>query len=161
MAQIAAGLAAAHRLGVVHRDVRPTNLLYDRGADRVLLTDFGLAAVLDLLQEGALRLTRPGEVLGSPRYASPEQLLGDAVTDRADVYSLGMVAFELLTGDIPYAARTEAALVAAHVRERPKHAAELRADVPPELGSLIDRCLNKRPEQRPFAAELAESLGWV
>lgn len=161
VAQAAAGLAAAHRLGVVHRDVRPANLLYDRGADRVLLTDFGLAAVLDAFQDDALRLTRPGEVLGSPRYASPEQLRGDPVTDRTDVYSLGMVAFELLTGALPFDARTDIALVAAHERAQPLRAAALRPDVPAELDALIDRCLNKRPEQRPFAADVAEALGWV
>jgi len=161
VAQAAAGLAAAHRLGVVHRDVRPANLLYDRGTDRVLLTDFGLAAVLDASHEDALRLTLPGEVLGSPRYASPEQLRGDAVTDRADVYSLGIVAFELLTGDIPFAARTAPALAAAHAREQPGRASALRPDVDPELDALIDRCLHKRPEQRPFAADVAEALGWI
>ncbi|HEU4558976.1 MAG TPA: protein kinase [Longimicrobium sp.] len=161
VAQAAAGLAAAHRLGVVHRDVRPANLLYDRAADRVLLTDFGLAAILDTFHEDALRLTRPGEVLGDPRYTSPEQLLGDAVTGRADVYSLGIVAFELLTGTLPFTARGGPALLAAHARERPRRVLELRPEVSPELDALVDRCLHKRPEQRPFAADIAEALGWI
>ena len=161
LAQAAAGLAAAHRLGVVHRDVRPANLLYDRGTDRVLLTDFGLAALLDALQEDALRLTLPGEVLGNPRYASPEQLSGEAVTERADVYSLGVVGFELLSGELPFDAPTLPAVVAAHLRGHPRRASEVRPDVDPELDGLIARCLNRRPEQRPFAADIAEALGWV
>jgi DNA-binding SARP family transcriptional activator len=161
MAQAAAGLAAAHRLGVVHRDVRPANLLYEKANDRVLLTDFGLAAVLDSSATEALRLTRPSEVLGDPRYASPEQLRGEAVTDRADVYSLAVVAFQLLTGRFPFESRTLPALAAAHERLRPARAAELRADVDAELDGLIDRCLNVRPEQRPFAIDVAETLGWV
>lgn len=159
--QVAAGLAAAHRLGIVHRDVRPGNLLLDRDTDRVLLTDFGLAAVLDTGSEPVMRLTRPGERLGDPMYASPEQLRGEPVTDRSDVYSLGIVAFELLTGRIPFDAQTALQITAAHVRQEPRRASELRADVDAELDDLILRCLNKRPEQRPFAADVAETLGWV
>jgi DNA-binding SARP family transcriptional activator len=161
VAQAAAGLAAAHRLGVVHRDVRPANLLYDRDTDRVLLTDFGLAAVLETSHEQAMRLTRPGEVIGNPLYASPEQLLAEPVTERTDIYSLGIVTFELLTGRLPYAAATPVQMVVAHAREEPRRASEFREDVDPELDELILRCLNKRPEHRPFAVDVAEALGWV
>lgn len=161
VAQAAAGLAAAHRLGIVHRDVRPANLLYDRDTDRVLLTDFGLVAVLETGLAAESRLTRPGEILGTPAYASPEQLQGQPVTDRADVYSLGIVAFELLAGRSPYDARTPLEMTMAHARQAPKRLSELRGDIDPALDDLVHRCLNKRPEQRPFAAEVSEALGWA
>ncbi|HEX5727404.1 MAG TPA: protein kinase [Longimicrobiaceae bacterium] len=159
--QTAAGLAAAHRLGIVHRDVRPANLLYDRETDRVLLSDFGLAAVLETGAEQVQRLTRPGERLGNPAYASPEQLRGEPVTERADVYSLGVVAFELLTGRLPFDAATPLEMTAAHLRREPPRAAEVCEGVDPELDDLTARCLNKRPEQRPFAVDIADALGWV
>jgi serine/threonine protein kinase len=117
---------------VVHRDVRPANLLYDHDLDRVMLTDFGLAAVTEPTFEQMHRLTRPGERLGSPAYASPEQLRGEAVTERADVYS-----------------------------EEPYRASAFHGDVDPEFDDLVRRCLNKRPEQRPFARDVADALGWV
>jgi DNA-binding SARP family transcriptional activator/tRNA A-37 threonylcarbamoyl transferase component Bud32 len=161
MAQAAAGLAAAHRLGIVHRDVRPANLLYDRDTDRVLLTDFGLAAVLESGWETGMRLTRPGQVLGDPAFASPEQLRADPVNERADVYSLGMVAFHLLTGRSPFGATNPAQLIVAHQREEPAHACTFRPDVDAGLDELVHRCLNKRPEHRPFAADVAEALEWV
>jgi eukaryotic-like serine/threonine-protein kinase len=156
--QVAAGLAAAHRLGIVHRDVRPANLLHDREADRVLLADFGVAAVLETGSEQALRLTRPGERLGSPAYASPEQLRGDPVTERADVYSLGVVAFELLTGRLPFDAANALQMTAAHVRLAPHRVSHYVPDVDPALDDLVGHCLNKRPEQRPFAADVADAL---
>jgi DNA-binding SARP family transcriptional activator/tRNA A-37 threonylcarbamoyl transferase component Bud32 len=160
MAQLAAGLAAAHRLGIVHRDVRPANLLYDRDTDRVLLTDFGLATVLESGPDVGMRLTRPGQVLGDPAFASPEQLRAEPVTERADVYSLGMVTFHLLTGRSPFAAMHPAQLIVAHQREVPARASAFRPEIDAELDELVHRCLNKRPEHRPFAADVAEALGW-
>jgi DNA-binding SARP family transcriptional activator/tRNA A-37 threonylcarbamoyl transferase component Bud32 len=156
--QVSAGLAAAHRLGIVHRDVRPANLLHDRETDRVLLADFGIAAVLETGQEQMLRLTRPGEKLGNPAYASPEQLRGEQVTERADVYSLGIVAFELLTGRLPFDAATPLQMTAAHVRVEPHRVSAFRPEVDAALDDLVQRCLNKRPEQRPFAADVADAL---
>lgn len=152
IAQIASALAAAHRLGLVHRDVRPANILYDREADRVLLTDFGLAAVLESGDETGLRLTRPGEQLGSAAYASPEQLRGETVTERADVYSLGVVAFELLTGRLPF--DPSQSVFAARTAE-PLRLRSVLPDADEKLEALIGRCLNQRPEQRPYANELA------
>jgi DNA-binding SARP family transcriptional activator/tRNA A-37 threonylcarbamoyl transferase component Bud32 len=159
--QAAAALAAAHRLGIVHRDVRPANLLYDRASDRVLLSDFGLAAVLETGHEEVLRLTRPGESLGDPRYASPEQLAGELVTERTDVYSLGITVFELLTGRTPFDASTGTELLVAHARQTPRRASEFRGGIDTDLDELIHRCLNKRPEHRPFAIDVADALGWI
>ncbi|HYJ79343.1 MAG TPA: protein kinase [Longimicrobiaceae bacterium] len=153
LGQIAAGLAAAHRLGTVHRDVRPANILYDPATHRVVLIDFGIAAVRD-----QARITLPGERLGNPVYASPEQLHGDDVTDRADVYSLGVVAFEMLTGRLPFDAATPVQMMRAHAVQTPLRARELRPDVDPELNLLIARCLGKLPEERPTAADVAEAV---
>jgi DNA-binding SARP family transcriptional activator/tRNA A-37 threonylcarbamoyl transferase component Bud32 len=155
--EIADGLASAHRLGIVHRDVRPANLLYDREIDRLMLTDFGLAAVLETGSD-EMRLTRPGETLGSVRYASPEQLRGDSVTERTDVYSLGIVAFELLTGRLPFDARTPAEWLIAHATTQPHPLRMFLPDADEKLEALLRRCLHKRPEQRPFANELMASL---
>ncbi|HEX8691463.1 MAG TPA: protein kinase [Longimicrobium sp.] len=154
LGQIAAGLAAAHRLGTVHRDVRPANVVYDPETHRVVLIDFGLAAVRD-----EARLTRPGERLGNPAYISPEQLRGDDVTDRADVYSLGLVAFEMLTGRLPFDAATPVQMMRAHAQQEPRRVRELRPEVDAELDELIALCLCKRPEERPLAADVAEGVG--
>ena len=156
--QAAAGLAAAHRLGIVHHDIRPANILYDRDAHRVVLIDFGIAAVLDTADQSGARLTRPGERLGDPSYVSPEQLRGEPVTDRADVYSLGIVAFEMLTGRLPFDARTPIQLMKAHAVEEPWRVSEVRPEVGAELDELIGMCLRKRPEERPLASDVAEEV---
>ncbi len=157
IAQIAAGLAAAHRLGIVHRDVRPANVLYDRDSDRFLLTDFGLAAVLDPAIS-SLRLTRPGESLGNISYASPEQLRGEPVTERADVYSLGVLAFDMLTGRLPYDATTPTEMLIAHASAAPRQLREFVPAADEKTEALLSRCLNKRPEQRPFVHDLVGQL---
>lgn len=159
LAQIAAGLAAAHKLGIVHRDVRPGNILYQRDSDRVLLTDFGLAAVLENGDAAALRLTMPGEQLGSITYSSPEQLRGETVTERADVYSLGVIAFEMVSGELPFTAKTYSQVLLAHATEPPRALADVVAGVDSAFAALVARCLNKRSEQRPFASEIATALG--
>jgi serine/threonine-protein kinase len=160
LGQVAAGLAAAHRLRIVHRDVRPANILYDRDTHRVVLIDFGIAAVLDDPGDPhASRLTRPGEPLGIPVYASPEQLRADpVVTDRADVYSLGIVAFEMLAGRPPFAAVTAVGMMRAHALETPPCVDELRPEVDPALARLIAACLRKPPAERPAAADVAEAM---
>lgn len=154
LGQIAAGLAAAHRSGTVHRDVRPANVLYDPEIHGVVLIDFGIAAVRD-----EARLTRPGERLGIPAYISPEQLRGDDVTDRADVYSLGVLAFEMLAGRLPFDATTPMQMMRAHAQQEPRRVRELRPDVDAELDELIALCLGKRPGDRPLAADVAEAVG--
>ena len=159
LGQAAAGLAAAHRLRIVHRDVRPANILHDRDTRRVVLIDFGIAAVLDDPGPADARLTRPGERLGDPSYASPEQLRGGAVTDRADVYSLGVVAFEMLTGRLPFDAATPLQRMRAHATEEPLRVRELRPEVGASLDELVWMCLRKHPDERPLAADVAEEVG--
>jgi DNA-binding SARP family transcriptional activator/tRNA A-37 threonylcarbamoyl transferase component Bud32 len=157
LGQLAAGLAAAHRLGVIHRDVRPGNILYERETDRILLADFGIASVLDSSGEDLTPLTLRGERLGDPAYVSPEQMRGEAVTDRTDVYSLGLIAFELLTGRSPYGEEDvhPALLPAEAPVPRPS---QFLAGIDSELDSLIHRCLNRIAIQRPFAADVEEAL---
>src|SRR5579884_1985760 len=110
--EIASALAAAHARGLIHRDVKPSNVMLDGPAERVVVLDFGIsaAAVPDHV-EGEERLTSQGTSLGTPAYMSPEQAAGDVITDRSDVYSLGVVAYELLAGEPPFAAKTAVGLV--------------------------------------------------
>lgn len=158
LAQIAGALAAAHERGIIHRDVRPGNILVERGTGRVVLTDFGLARIVESGSGRTTRITRVGEVLGNPRYASPEQLLGEPTTVETDIYSLGVVAYEVLTGEGPYAGRTTADILTAHVKGLPRDLLELRPDAGAELARLLGRCLAKNPAHRPSAAELAAAF---
>ena len=105
LGQLASALAAAHENGIVHRDVRPANVVRERDSDRVVLTDFGIAGILDTGADSVTRLTQQGQLLGDPRYMSPEQLLGDPLTDESDVYSLGILGYEILTLKHAYGAR--------------------------------------------------------
>lgn len=158
LADVASALAAAHRQGIVHRNVRPSKVLYEEETGRVLLSDFGIAAILATEEEDAPRLTRPGQVLGDPRYMSPESLEGGELTARADVYSLGIVGYELLTGESPYGDRTSTQLVAAHLQEEPPPVRSLRPDVPDDLADLLARCLARKPGHRPDAAYVHRTL---
>lgn len=156
--QVAAGLAAAHRLGIIHRDVRAANVLFDQDSNRCMLCDFGLAAVLEEISQSSIRLTRTGEWIGNPSCMSPEQLLGQPVGPKTDVYGLGGLAFELLAGRGPFDATTPAQVTLAHVRTPPRRITEFRDDVPDALVDLIDRCLAKRPEHRPGVNEILSEL---
>lgn len=157
--QVATALAEAHRLGVVHRDVRPANVLYEQEAARCMLCDFGLATILDEVATSFVRLTKTGEITGNPSCISPEQLLGHPVSEKTDIYGLGCLAFEVLTGRAPFDVESAAGFTTAHVRERPHRTSDFRDDVPPALDDLIDRCLAKRPELRPGVAEVIAGLG--
>lgn len=155
---VARGLAAAHEKRVIHRDVKPGNVLVESGSGRVVLTDFGIAAIQDTGTRLATRLTRAGERIGDPLYISPEHVEGETLTPQADVYSFGVLAFELLTGRWPYEAEQGSDPVTAHVEQAPLTIENLRRDLPAALVDLTERCLAKRPNERPTAEELVVLL---
>ncbi len=159
MIEVASALAAAHQKGIVHRDVRPGNILYEEESGRSLLSDFGIAAMVPSGDtRGSTRLTRTGELVGDPAYMSPEQLKGSEVTERSDVYALGLLGYMLLTGRGPYDATSRREQLTAHLQQEPRKLSELRADADPEVEELLLRCLAKEPEHRPNAADLAQRL---
>ena len=161
LSQVASALVAAHEKGIVHRDVKPANVVREKDSDRVVLTDFGIAGILETGTETITRLTKYGELLGDPRYMSPEQLLGESVTDQSDVYSLGILGYELLTLKAPYEGKTGVQMVAAHLKKEPIPLTELRPDADPFLAELLERCLSKNPLHRPRASEVAKVLEQV
>jgi serine/threonine protein kinase len=161
LSQVASALAAAHENGIVHRDVKPENVVRERDSDRVVLTDFGIAGILETGTENMTRLTQQGQLLGDPRYMSPEQLLGESVTDESDVYSLGIMGYELLTLKSPYEGTTNVQLVTAHLKKEPIPLLSLRPDADPFLAELLERCLSKNPRHRPRASEVAKALEQV
>ncbi|HET7196259.1 MAG TPA: protein kinase [Nocardioides sp.] len=150
LAQAADALAAAHAAGIVHRDVKPANLLVT--PDRtVKITDFGIARAAQ-----GMSLTETGQVMGTPQYLSPEQAQGGIATPASDVYSLGVVAFECLAGHRPFVAETPVATALAHLRDP---VPELPDDVPADLAAVVRRAMAKSPEDRfANAAELAAAL---
>ncbi|NJD10113.1 MAG: serine/threonine protein kinase [Gemmatimonadetes bacterium] len=158
LAEIADALAAAHRSGFVHRDLRPGNVLCDEDGGRVLVTDFGLAGVLPEARGSDSRITRAGEVLGVPEYTSPEQLRGEEASEASDVYALGIVGYRLLAGEGPFRATKGSAIMAAHLREPPRPLRTLRADVDEPLADLLEHCLAKDPARRPRATIIAQAL---
>ncbi len=146
-------LAYAHQHGVVHRDVKPENILLERGTGRALLTDFGIAQV-----ETAAGATPQGTLLGTARTASPEQAAGEPVDGRSDLYSLGVTAFFALTGRYPFEGETSA-LLAQHLTALPAPLASLRPGLPRSLAAAVDRCLAKSPDGRfENGEELAAAL---
>lgn len=158
LAQLASALAAAHARGIVHRDIRPANVLVEEETGRALLADFGIAAVLEGGGGSGPRLTRTGQILGEPRYASPEQLRGDEVTGQADVYSLAVLAYELLTGEGPYRASSTREWISAHLSAEPRPLSALRQPVSAELEALLLRCLAREPAHRPRAEDVRKRL---
>jgi serine/threonine protein kinase len=159
LAVVASALAAAHERGIIHRDVRPGNVLIENRTGRAVLGDFGIAALLDSGSAAAARLTAAGVVLGDTRYLSPELARGEPVVEQSDVYAFGIVAYELLTGRGPYTTKTAAEQLVAHLRQEPASLRSLRPDIDPAFAALITRCLAKDANQRPLAREIAAQLG--
>lgn len=147
-------LGYAHAAGIVHRDVKGENILIERNSGRALVTDFGIARLAE-----APPLTATGTVLGTVHYMSPEQVAGDAVDARSDIYSLGVVGFYALSGRFPFEHPTASAVLVAHVTKPPPTLASTAPTVPPELAALIDRMLNKDPDARfPSCADVVDAL---
>jgi DNA-binding SARP family transcriptional activator len=148
-------LAFAHGRGVVHRDIKPENILLS-GATAVV-TDFGIAKALEVAEtavETRMVVTGFNARVGTPRYMAPEQITGNpAIDQRADIYSYGIVAYELLVGRSPFADRGTPAVLAAHLAEVPRNVRELRPDTPQPLADLVMRCVEKEPQLRPQTIE--------
>ena len=140
--RVARALAHAHRQGVVHRDIKPANVLIDPKAGVVKVTDFGVARLADACR------TRTGMLLGTPTYMSPEQLSGQRVDGRTDLYSLGVTLFQLLTGALPHRAESMARLMYGIVNEVAPDVRTLRPEVPPALAGVLAQMLAKTPEAR-------------
>ncbi len=154
-AQVADALAAAHARGLVHRDIKPSNVLVQLDG-RVKVTDFGIAKVTDAPHED---LTRAGNVMGTARYLAPEQLEGDVVDERADVYSLGLVMYEMLTGQSPFGADSEIATAVARLTTTAPPIAQVRSNVPPGLAHVVERAMERDPDRRwPNAAAMRDAL---
>ena len=178
LGEIASALAAAHARRLVHRDIKPTNVILERETGRAIVLDFGISAVLTPTQprgsSGRIArltgghavvdhtiqsgLTSEGVVIGTPYYMSPEQAATEPVTPKSDVYSLGVLAFELVTGGLPFVEPTPQAMAAAHLNQIPAPVESLRHDLDPEFAALIDRCLSKLPADRPSAEAIARAL---
>jgi len=153
--QIADGLAAAHKQGLVHRDVKPANILLENGIQRVKITDFGLARGVD-----DASLTQTGLIAGTPAYMSPEQATGQRVDARSDLFSLGSVLYALCTGQVPFAAGSSLGVAKKVCEETPRPIAELNPAIPPWLSKIVERLHAKDPAKRfQSAEEVAGLLG--
>jgi hypothetical protein len=142
---VALGLGAAHRRGIVHQDVKPQNVLVGRD-DSIKLTDFGIASVYK--DSNDERLTTSGMTLGTVQYDAPEQAQGDIVSPAADVYALGIVMYEMLTGRPPFDGDTPVAVAMQHIQDPPVPPSQLNPNIPSTLEDIILRCLEKVPEMR-------------
>jgi hypothetical protein len=151
--QIASALDYAHRRGFVHRDVKPDNIFVDQG-DRVTLTDFGIAKAASGTQ-----LTRTGMLVGTPQYMSPEQARGDAVGPATDIYALGIVAYQMLSGQVPFRGTTPHAILYQQIHELPPPLRSVRSGLPPAVDSVLNAALAKEPRARySSAGQFAQAL---
>ncbi len=145
--QVCEGLSEAHRLGIVHRDLKPQNIMIDREGNAHIM-DFGIARMLS-----APELTEEGRIIGTPDYMSPEQVDGEATDRRADIYSLGVMIYEMVTGQVPFKGDSALSVALKHKTEAPTNPKELNTHVPESLSRLILKCLEKDKEQRYRSAE--------
>jgi len=163
LGDVARALSYAHAHGIVHRDIKPDNVLISHGT--AVVTDFGIAKAISAARTGAdgVTLTQMGTSIGTPAYMAPEQAAGDPDVDhRADLYAFGCMAYELLSGRPPFHGRTAHRTLAAHMGEAPQPVSELRPDAPAPLAELVMRCLAKEVAERPQdAAELMRVLDTV
>ena len=152
--QAAAGLAAAHKLGLIHRDVKPANILLENGVERVKITDFGLARAADDVE-----VTQTGIIAGTPQYMSPEQARGEVMDARGDLFSLGSVLYTMCTGRPAFRAETTMGVLKRVCEDAPRPIREVNAEIPAWLEAIVTRLLAKNPAERfESAAEVAEQL---
>jgi serine/threonine-protein kinase len=158
MKETADALGLAHAMSVIHRDIKPDNILLEGTRRRVMVTDFGIAKALSDIGSGTL--TGTGVAIGTPAYMSPEQAAGEREIDaRSDLYSLGVVAYEMLTGEVPFKAPTVAGILLKQVTQPVPNLTEMRPDCPEELAATVSRCLEKEPESRwPTSDALRRAL---
>jgi hypothetical protein len=156
LVEAAGALGVAHRAGLIHRDVKPDNIMLESDDARVLLMDFGIAKAVGT-NSG---LTQTGSIVGTPHYMSPEQASGDRTIDhRSDLYSLGVVGFEMLTGGLPFDADSTAAVLVKHLTAEAPPVTRARPECPPDLAAVIARCLEKDPVERwSSAADVMRAL---
>jgi serine/threonine-protein kinase len=153
VARVAGALAYAHRQNVVHRDIKPANIMFDASTDSVKVTDFGIARITDSSR------TKTGMVLGTPSFMSPEQLAGKKVDGRSDLYSLGVMLFQMLAGVLPFRGESMAELMYKIANEAPPDVGNWRNDLPPQLGAIVSKAMSKDAQARyqdgrAFADEL-------
>lgn len=148
LGQVASALGYAHRRGVIHRDLKPSNILLD-GEGNAYLADFGLAKMLG----GSSQLTVTGSIIGTPAYMSPEQLRGDPINHRSDIYSLGVILYHMVVGRPPFEALTSFSLIYQHVEKEPPPPREFNPAIPPAVESVILQALQKSPDDRFVSVE--------
>jgi serine/threonine protein kinase len=155
--EVAAGLAAAHAVGLIHRDVKPANIWLDADTGRARVLDFGLAKPLDASSDDGL--TETGAVIGTPHYMSPQQANGESLDERTDLFSLGAVLHHAATGVRPFDGPTQFAVLYAVVNDTPRNLEALKAALPARVAEVVQKLLEKKPDARPqSAAEVAERL---
>src|SRR5262245_28362378 len=158
--QCAEGLEAAHQAGVIHRDIKPDNIMVvgEGAVERTKLMDFGIARLRDVAATS--RLTRPDVIMGTPAYMAPEQAEGKETSEKTDIYALGVVLYEMLTGEVPFKANTPAAVLLKQIQESPVPLRKLRREVPSEIERIVMQALEKKPEKRQHGMrDLVQSLG--
>ena len=155
--QIASGLKEAHKQGLIHRDIKPANVLMEKDVSRIMITDFGLARAVD-----DVMMTQSGCLAGTPNYMSPEQVIGNELDHRSDLFSLGSLLYFIATGREPFRSESAFAVINKITRQIPTPARHINGDVPDVLNRIIERLLEKKPEDRiESAAKLEEVLTHV
>jgi eukaryotic-like serine/threonine-protein kinase len=157
--QLARALAYAHARGIVHRDIKPSNLMRVKGTPTIKVTDFGIA---HMESAGSEQRTRVGDILGTPEYMSPEQAQGDRLDGRSDLFSAGILLYQMLTGQRPFLGDSLVALAVKIAKDEPIPIEKLRPDLPSSVRRIVERCLAKAPDRRfQTGEELADALGRV